>query len=95
MWKMSSFPAAVTQLLFCKKIVTKPLFSASINYVEFLCQTRLILQMWQHLTSIRFFLELVASEYIPKDLPQLQTFSSPWKWDDAFFSTIFGTVNNT
>ena len=39
------------------------------------------------LSSIQLFLDsrLVASEYIPKDLPQVQTFSSRWKRNDAFF----------
>ena len=36
--------------------------------------------------------QLVASEYIPKDLPQLQTFSSLWKKNDAFSSRMFGPV---
>ena len=39
MWKMSSFSVAATQLSFCETRGTKPLLSASVNNVEFLCQT--------------------------------------------------------
>ena len=39
---MSSFPEAATRLSFWEKGATKPLFSAPVNDVEFLCQARLI-----------------------------------------------------
>ena len=39
--------------------------------------------------------QLVASEHIPKDSPQLQAFSSRCKWNDNLLSRMFETVNNT
>ena len=78
---------------FCKKYVTKPLFSASVNNVDFLCQARCILAdstIVAALSSIQLFLDsrLVASEYIPKDLPQVQTFRVGGRGTMHFFYNV-------
>ena len=86
-----SFPAAAAQLSLCKEYVTFKTLIKSIAQ-RFRKQCRICLSssvdsLIAASSSIRLFLDsrLVASEYIPKELPQLQTFSSRWKCNDASF----------